>query len=191
MDKLRSLSVGVVTVGLLAITTSGALAQGQSADIQGPDVVELTATFPWGPQLAAGTSEVRPDGVTQLRGATHQTRATEASDPRFEGEMVYTWTNDDYPGETPTDQTSLTSTVFRIENDDGAWQSRPALGLEFSGSSGYGPFGVFTAVFDGVDAYAGLTAIVEVTEVAWRGWSFRGLIIEGDLPPDAEVFEAS
>jgi hypothetical protein len=174
MAPIRITAISAAIIGLLAVIPFGAVAQ----DVQEPEqatAVEFTATFPWGPELDSGTEMMRPDGITELVGWAHQSTTTDATDPRFDGEMIYTCNSHEYP----IAQGTVWDYIFRIENDGGAWQNRPVYELTLPDGS----FSTFTAAFDGEEGYKGQTAIVEITEVAGRGYTLHGLIVDGDLPP--------
>ena len=187
--------VKAITAGALVFAIGGVLLIVQPFEQQGvvpgatisepSEAVEFTATIPWGPEIAAGTSEGLASGVVEQVGWAHRTASASASDPRFDGDVVYTCNSHLYLD----GQGRLFDCVFRVENAEGAWQSQPALQLDF-GNASFGPFGVFTAVFDGEDGYEGLTAVVEVTEIERDGYNLHGLIVDGYLPPNAEHFEA-
>jgi hypothetical protein len=160
------------------------------AEVEPAEAFEVTAYFPWGPVLDEGTEVARPDGSAEGVGFLARTSAGEASDPRFDGRMFYGCSYIDYHAET-VDQSSVGNCVFRIETDEGAWLMRPNMSVEFPGNPSYGPFGVFTAVLDGEGDYEGLTAVVEIAEVAWQGFTMHGLIINTGLPPDPQPYDAS
>lgn len=162
--------------------------QGQAPGAAGSEpseAVEFTANVPWGPEISSGTLEALASGVVEHVGWAHRTSTVTSTDPRFEGEVVYTCNSHLYP----PPQGRVFDCVYRIENDGGAWQSEPTLELDF-GDASFGPFSVSTTVFHGEDGYAGLSAVVEITETERTGYVLHGLIIDGYLPPRAEPFEA-
>jgi hypothetical protein len=72
---------------------------------------------------------------------------------------------------------------YRVENDEGAWQSAPVSGVEFDEREM-----MVAPVFSGEGAYDGLTAIVEMSgrETDADGGSdadLRGAIFSGSPPP--------
>lgn len=104
--------------------------------------------------------------------------AEDFGDPRLAGEFrVWTGGNDGY-GLGPT----IWSSRFSMHDDEGAWVQRPNLTL--SHADGSGPNDV--VIMDGLGAYEGLSLIAEV-HLFDATWTWRGYIIEGDLPPVPEV----
>jgi hypothetical protein len=181
MGKFWMAAAAATTVTLLGWASALVAAQDE---VPPAAATGFTAHYPWGPILDDGTVEERPDGTTETLGFAAWTSARESSDPRFDGRMVYGCNEVAYPA----DGGVLLDCVFRIETDDGAWQNRPAVELEFPGTTGFGPYSILTWVFDGEGAYEGLTAIVEITEVAWQGYGMHGLIVDGDLPPTSTPY---
>lgn len=173
MRRVRTSVSSMLVIGLLVAVAAPALAQ----DPEQASAVEFTATFPWGPELEPGVERVRADGVTELTGWAHRTTTRDATDPRFEGEMVYTCDSLEYAA----GQGTVWDCAFRIENAGGAWQNYPVYKLTLPDGS----FSTFTAAFDGEGGYEGQTAIVEISEVAGQGYTFHGLILDGDLPTSA------
>jgi hypothetical protein len=60
------------------------------------------------------------------------------------------------------------------------WQMRPVVNIVFPD----GEYSVWTGIFDGEGDYEGLTAIAEVAEK--DGFTVRGVVIEGEVPPAPE-----
>ena len=72
---------------------------------------------------------------------------------------------------------------YRVENDDGAWQSDPVSGIEFAEREMK-----VAPVFTGEGAYEGMTAIVEMSgretdESGVSNADLRGAIFGGSPPP--------
>jgi hypothetical protein len=132
----------------------------------------------FGPEPAIETSPgfVREAGVpgTYCTNPAHE----EFTDPRLQGEFrVWGGSSDSY-GLGPT----IRSDRFSMHDDDGAWVQRPNLTL--SHTDGSGPNEV--VVMEGSGAYEGLNLIAEVS--FFDGvWTWRGYIVEGDLPAAPEV----
>lgn len=99
-------------------------------------------------------------------------------DPRLRGEFrVWSGGNDGY-GLGPT----VWSHRFSMHDAEGKWVQRPSL--SFNHADGSGPNEV--VVMDGSGAYDGLSLVAEV-DLFDSIWTWRGYIIEGDLPPVPEV----
>ena len=176
-------AIGGVLLIAQPFDQQGSTVPGAETDAEPAEMVEFTARFPWGGQIAGGSSERRPDGIVETIGWASRVRTIEASDSRFEGEMVQTCNWHEYQ----SPNANVFDCVFRIETAVGGWQSRNTPGLKFPGP-GYGPFSVLTVVFDGEGAYEGHSAIVEIAEVKTRGFDMHGLVVESGVPPAAEPY---
>ena len=171
MKRIRTTLSAMLVTALLVGPAAGATAQG------GP--TEFTARWAFGSAMPSGEA-VAEDGITKWRGQVWQPRTrTEATDPRFRGEITNSWNHDDYP-----DGSKIGSVTFTVRNDDGAWIMRPALALEFPGDQWWPLFG---AIFDGEGAYDGLLALVNI-ETADSGFDLRGYIVDEDSLPDLEAY---
>jgi hypothetical protein len=69
---------------------------------------------------------------------------------------------------------------FRVENEDGAWQEVPNLGLVYPDESS----STRTSLLIGEGAYEGLTAIVEFSRPGGAAaFEVRGVISPVEMPP--------
>ena len=117
--------VKAITAGALVFAIGGVLLIAQPFEQQGvvpgatisepSEAVEFTATIPWGPEIAAGTSEVLASGVVEQVGWAHRTASASANDPRFDGEVVYTCNSHLYLD----GQGRLFDCVFRVRMQKG------------------------------------------------------------------------
>jgi hypothetical protein len=154
-----------------------------------PPPVEFTGRIMCGPPVSsdrAGTEEtldVGDDGMTLTRyrgGAWRQT--VTMSDPRLEGTVSHTYESDGYTEPAAEEGPSVWAATHRIENDEGAWESR-AIGGNFSDG---GPIGAAEfeapAVYVGEGAYDGMIAIMESSPLEGVcGADVRGVLF-GDGP---------
>jgi hypothetical protein len=171
---IRTTTISILAVGLLAGSAVGVAAQDEEISAQGP--VEFTAKWVFGPDLRDETSEAG-DGVVMSRGGAWRPGViTAASDPRLEGTLSIAANNDEY-----ADGPTIYNYAFRIENEDGVWQQTPTLNLEHR----EGGASTTTGVMIGEGAYEGLIAVFD-NLVEGSGWTLHGYIIEGGLPPDPE-----
>jgi hypothetical protein len=144
--------------------------------------VEFTATWVWGPQRRAATDDSlqeslgEGDGVVNATGAVFRSVVTETSDPRFDGEVTYIENTDTYGGFT------VQKAAWRIETDDGAWWSEPTLAIDYFDNAPPST----TTVLRGEGGYEGLTAIATI-EGQGAGMEVRGVVLDGDLPPDPDA----
>ncbi|MFO7533286.1 MAG: hypothetical protein R6W93_12555 [Candidatus Limnocylindrales bacterium] len=144
--------------------------------------VEFTATWVYGPQRRAATDDSlqeslgEGDGVVNATGAVFRPVVTETSDPRFDGEVTFIENTDTYGGFT------VQKAAWRIETADGAWWSEPTLAIDYF--DGAPPS--TTTVLRGEGGYEGLTAIATI-EGQGAGMEVRGVVLDGDLPPDPDA----
>jgi hypothetical protein len=144
------------------------------------ETTAFEGTLPYGVSRQTATSETLENAVIAYREQVWEIGTATTSDPRFGGIVSNTWNWDDYPG---SDSPTAWTGGWHIENDEGGWHQRPVAQLEFPD----GTYSTYTAVFDGVGAYQGLTALVEVKED--NGFTLRGMIFDGELPPPPELLQ--
>ena len=189
MRTVASLVSTTVALALVASTTVATTSQ-EVTDPQPP--VEFSGRVICGPPVSsdrAGTEETLEVGddamiLTRARDGAWRQSAT-VSDPRFEGDWYQTWEMDGYALPGTEDGPEVQAWTWRVENDEGAWQSEVIEATFPDGS----PIGDPAAVFIGEGAYEGLTAIVASTEADVRpcGWDIRGIIFEGAPTPEPYV----
>jgi hypothetical protein len=179
--KIRTPLVASVAISLLAASVVGVAAQ----DVTAP--VEFTAHVSQVTDCSSRDFEGVVDGVGQIRGTRCKTIVEESSDPRFAGTWFVVMSEDGYGEEDGTTTGGGADTVwtyeYRVENDEGAWQSGPVSGIEFDEREM-----TVSPVFTGEGAYDGMTAIVEMsgrqTDVDGRSDAdLRGAIFGGSPPP--------
>jgi len=112
-----------------------------------------------------------------------------SSDPRLTGEVVRRWSDDIYKTDEGDIWVSMSAAYLR--NDDGGWAcsssglskgiGTTADGTTVDAESMSGGTETFDCVGDG--GYAGLSAILVLTEAGGFSEDIVGLIFSGDLPP--------
>jgi hypothetical protein len=181
VKKIRTPLIAAVAIGLLAVSAAGVGAQGIAAP------AEFTAHVSQTSDCSSRDFEGVVDGVGQSRGYRCRTVVEESSDPRFSGTWLLVFSEDGWGSEDGTTTGGGADTVwtyeYRVENDDGAWQSSPVSGIEFDEREM-----TVAPVFTGEGAYDGMTAIVEMSgrETDIDGASnadLRGAIFAGSPPP--------
>jgi hypothetical protein len=158
-----------------------------------PPPVELTGRIMCGPPVSpdrAGSEEtvdVGDDGMTLTRsraGAWHQTVAM--SDPRLEGTVYHTWEADEYIEPGAEEGAGVWAATRRIENEEGAWETRDVGGNFSDGSPIGAPEFEAPAVYVGEGAYEGMIAIMEESPLEGEGAcgaDVRGvLFVDGPVP---------
>jgi hypothetical protein len=115
-------------------------------------------------------------------GGRHIYRVWEMSDPRLEGEWVQATTDVLIPYESGA-PARVWHGSFRIENEEGAWEEVPNLGLAYPDETAT----TRTSVLIGDGGYAGLNAIVEFTRPDITSgapyYLVRGVITSVEMPP--------
>lgn len=155
----RVAAIAVATL-LLALLSAGALVVGaQSPSPTLPEAGAISFFTGTGPTdacpIATSTEETVGD-VVQQRGESWGCQVWTVSDPRFSGTAKTIWNADRAPYQGGSGE--INSALFRIENEDGAWEgilTELQLGSQFRGSAGW---------FTGEGAYAGLAAYIITTD---------------------------
>ena len=128
-----------------------------------------------------------PDGemtVTEKRGGAWLEPATRMSDPRLEGDYFIAENYDEYQVPGATASIGVGSVTRRIVNDEGAWQGSGTYATLSDGK-----VTAFSTVLIGERAYEGLSVIwEELAPDDLCSIDVRGIIIDGDVPPDAEPY---
>jgi hypothetical protein len=177
MRKIETALIAAIAIGLLAGSAIGVAAQSDEAS---GEVTSFEGAIGFGSVSGSvnGVAETSPNGVVTNRGQGWTLSSVGLSDPRLEGTVSNMWNWDEYKtGQPHTNEVG----GFRIENDDGAWQMRPVVQIKYPD----GTYSGWTGIFDGEGDYAGLTAIAEVQE-GGSGFTLRGIVIEGEIPPAPE-----
>ena len=178
MRTIKTTTIPILAIGLLAGSTLGVAAQEADTTAQGP--VEFTATWSWGPDVRTDTMEGE-EGVVMTRGGAWRPGViTGATDPRLEGAVTIAANSNQYPC-----GPEVWNYAFRIENDGGARQQSPTIDL----ATGPDDLNTTTGVMVGEGGYDGLIAVFDNLEQG-QTWTLHGYIIEGALPPDPEPYVA-
>ena len=170
MKKLSLPLSIVITIGLLAGSAVGVTAQ------EAP--VEFTAEWGFGNNIVHGERVDDEDAVRYRGDVWRPSTVTEATDPRFRGELTNSWNHDDYP-----DGSTIGAVTYTVSNDEGAWIMEPTLTLDFP-DPGVASWNV---VFVGEDAYEGSLALVNIVTVG-EGWQLHGYIVDESALPMLEAY---
>ena len=172
MKTIRTPVITAIAIGLLAGSAVGVAAQDAAT--------EFTGRWAVGGQVHPDT-EAPGDGWELTTGGAWQVSTLEMSDQRFDGDIVvYTNWYDVNPG--TAESVDIRKSMWRIENEDGSWQSDILGAIDFPGASGKTQF----HIFEGDGAYDGLTAVVELVGQGHLT-DLHGVIIDLELPPDPEA----
>jgi hypothetical protein len=177
VKRLRATITTTMAVGLLVGSSVAVAAQDTGRAVP----VEFTARATWVGQPGVPVEETQEDRSGTLRGEAWSFDFTETTDPRVDGTLTISVNADTYPG----GEVEIWTKAFRIENAGGAWQEVPRLEIVIPWR---GPDDDTQTtepgqhVFVGENGYEGWTLITEIGD----GFSIRGFIIEGELPPPPE-----
>jgi hypothetical protein len=167
---IRTTTISIVALGLLAGSAAGVAAQDESRFSQGLVRILNFTDF--------GEKSVPEDGrnLEELRGQTYE-GIIEASDPRLEGTLTGTLNQDSHLMTPDMVQPLLTQWgTERIENDGGSW--------ECTWSGGEMSFMKVEIMkwCVGEGGYAGYATQMLLTKEGDVGQNWVGLTWEGDLP---------
>jgi hypothetical protein len=165
---------GLLTWGALEPSSRTAVAPGaeSAAPTDAMDAVtlgenEFTGSLSIRGGLSTGVSDV----------IRYRYGADEMSDPRFAGDWDLDYTQVHGGGD--SGWRYLYHAAFRMTDDQGAWQEKPNLTLEFSDDTASSR----TSALVGEGAYEGLTAVAELTYVPQGRFEIHGVVIDGAVPP--------
>lgn len=181
---LRLAAVLAITTALL-LAIAGAVIAGASPPPSPITVPPPAATWVTGhvtPAPSCTFAEVViGDGVVRDWGTECAPQSWTASDPRLSGSVSRRWNRDGY--QTEDGMYAFVTGAADLQNDGGSWACS-TVSLENWGDEALteGSADVtFTCV--GAGGYAGLTAMLVLTDVGGNAEDFVGLVAAGDLPP--------
>ena len=174
MRAIRTTTISILALGLLAGSAVGVAAQDESDEALAPALMSGKLTEGW--EVLSGDSAL-VDGAVRESGVV-TTEVRKMSDPRLTGTLTIDFTKQFFDVRRDTD---LHWGTVLIENDEGAWEGM------ITGTSDLEADGAPVAYYElvGSGAYDGLSAIVfETGNETPIDWLWSGIIFPGDLPPD-------
>lgn len=190
MRTVRTTTISILTVGLLAGSAVGATAQ---EDAAAPDA-------PVGPSYFTGQliSEFTPtvlgsdtvaDGRIEGRGVVFEGDAIEVSDPRVSGSLTRAGNANIHRQINDSEVVIFQADAWLIENDAGTWSGH-GTGLVHAGPEG--PMGedateMSTVVLTGEGGYEGHTLYLIVDWTAEQAAAVEGAVFVGEAPPFPEM----
>jgi hypothetical protein len=173
-------AVGSVMLVAQPFEQRSVTAPGAAADVPSQPPAEFTGTWCIGSAVApdrAGaetTLEVGDEGtsLTRYQGGAWRNSVT-MSDPRLQGDAYQTYESDTY-----STGPSLVASTLSIVNADGAWVS--TLYRETSGGADPGDT---PNIFIGEGAYAGLVAVIEMTDTSSECSDIQGIVFDQPVVP--------
>jgi len=170
------LFAGLLSSGVLVPAAPTTLAPGAGASLVPSNALLEENEFTGKLVIDGGVTGEAGRGIIRYR-----YRTEEMTDPRLEGEWVLDYTQSivDFGDSLE----ALYNASFRMQNEEGAWQEEPNLTLEYPD----GTASSRTSALVGEGAYAGLTAVAELTYVPQGHFDIHGVITDVPIPeaPDA------
>lgn len=186
MRTVKTTTISILALGLLAGSAAGVLAQDD----------ETTTDAPVGPSFFTGEliSEFEPtvfgsntevNGRLEGRGVLFEGDAIEVSDPRVSGSLTRAGNANVHEGIGDSVVISFQADAWRIENEAGTWSGQ-GTGLLRSGPDGPGgedAVEISTVVLTGEGGYEGHTLYLIVDWTAEQAPAVEGAVFVGDAPP--------
>ena len=179
MRAIKTTTISILALGLLAGSTVGVAAQDEEATIEPSTPAIVTGTMLGDGEPVQDGVETMVDGVSQNRGGLFGGRQFEADDPRLTG-VVSMAANGDLRTVEGT-LAFLQSIHQRIENEEGSWSGQCDALVIADGRPD-----PLTCLFSGEGAYDGLSAYLVFENPEQPPFPYQGLIFEGELPPMPE-----
>jgi hypothetical protein len=187
MRTIRSTTISILAVGLLAGSAVGVAAQDEEAAAGPSTPAKVTGTLNQeAGDLVQEPTETVVDGVLEVRGVIAEGDRFEMDDARLTGTVTVA-VNVDVHKESDFVDVAAFSLALRLENEAGSWSGR-GTGVNHGGG-GIPPeeaLSLDTWVLTGAGDYEGLSAylLVDGTEDTA---TIEGVIIAGDMPPSPEL----
>ena len=155
MKGLKPILITTISIGLLAGSTVGVVAQDEAAEPAAPSFFTGTVGDDWTGN-AEPASERRDDGVVEFTGESY-TFGWDTNDPRISGTATIITNETDYrEGATtlaPTGEVGTVRTgVLRIVNDNGSWEGQ-YTNLQFDKWEQDAGWLTGAGAYDGLTAY--------------------------------------
>ncbi len=175
MRPIRTTTISILALGLLAGSAIGALAQDEES---ASSVTTVTGTSNWIDNIDEGTDSETPDGFGANAGSVNTFRFFFPSDPRLTG--YATVTSNSVVTDVGESFAVLSADTYELSNDGGSWlgESTGFGSPEFESGR--------TVILVGQDGYEGLTAYLH-GELDWDSGieEFQGLIVPTASMPAA------
>jgi hypothetical protein len=124
--------------------------------------------------LGCGIAASTPDGHTAW-----SFRNTDLSDARLGGQHISHLAGYEHGDPDVDDGVGAYSGLWEVTNEEGSWVGEFST-FRFLPDS----YSTLSIELDGQGAYDGLTAVMEADFLESCGWDLRGVIVDGELPPN-------
>ena len=182
MKGLKTTTISILAVGLMAGAAVGVAAQDEEGDSPADShkAAAVSGSSAYGIQTDPGQT-VEGEGKTSLLGEARRATLSEMSDPRLNGTMRTVYNRDIHglAGQ-------LMSFSTRIDNEQGSWLGTGQGFWDTDDASWY-----FEAVYAGEGAYEGLSAVMQILATGRGEFSYNGLVFPGEMPQVPPVPVAS
>ena len=177
MRTIKTTTISILTLGLLAGSTVGVAAQDE----------EATTDAPVGPSYFTGQLvsdfEATPFGSN---GVLFEGDAVEVSDPRVSGSLTRAGTSNFHNDVGDSPVIAFQADAWRIENDAGTWSGQ-GTGLLRVGPDGPPSVETSTVVLTGEGGYEGHTLYLIVDWTTDDAAAVVGAVFVGDAPTAPEL----
>lgn len=176
MRAIKTTTISILAVGLLAGSAVGAAAQDEEANTDAPV----------GPSYFTGQLVSDFDGKPYGSGVLFEGDAIEVSDPRVSGSLTRAGTANFVNDVGDSAIIAYQADAWRIENDAGTW-SGEGTGLLRAGPDGPPSVETSTVVLTGEGGYEGHTLYLIVDWTAGDAAAAVGAVFVGDAPTAPEL----
>ena len=195
MRAIRTTTISILAIGLLAGSAVGVAAQDEDAADMPTGAESFFGTFAVDWEPTTWGTETIVDGVDQSRGYVNSQGLLETTDPRLTGSVVRASNADAHWVDGRDENVVPWAVVWRIENENGSWTGQ---GYELQGSGEDSqwdwddqPHHVTVLMLTGEGDYEGMSAHLTVD---WSTISedfslveVRGGVFPGEPPPFPEL----
>ena len=173
MRAIRTTTISILALGLLAGSAVGVAAQDEEADPMAPAFFEVEYLFGDDFEVVDGTYEELGPGQERFDGEFVRGTLVEAEDPRASGDLSQVESIGVAFDEAPSGSRSsadVRARSIRLENEAGAWEGT-GWGASYAPQSPTEARAVVIMnVLDGTGAYEGLTLFLAITADQSWGW---------------------
>ncbi len=187
MRAVKTTTISILAIGLLAGSSVGVAAQGEEAAAEPSTPAKVAGTIDTsGTALVQEPTETEVDDHLEVRGAIVEGDRFEMNDPRLTGTVTLA-VNVDVHNVIGSVDVVAGSFALRLENEAGSWSGQgTSVGYNGSGIPEEEMLGLDTWVLTGAGAYEGLSAILLVDATKDQP-PVDGVIFAGEMPPAPEL----
>ena len=187
MRAIKTTTISILAIGLLAGSGVGAAAQDEEAAAEPSTPARVTGTIdPSASDLVQEPTETVVDGVLEVRGVIAEGDQFEMDDPRLTGTVTLA-VNLDVHKVSDFEDIVAGSLALRLDNEAGSWSGQGmTVGNSGAGMSEEEMLGLDTWVLTGAGAYDGLSAILIIDPKGAQP-AVEGVVFAGEMPSAPDV----